>query len=269
MDNKSRTTLQEIWDQYFYVHLEAWIDNRIGHAMFLGACLPELAQNLTSRGISVMVVEEDVAKLEAFHKQTKKLDMNKRLSFDTRPYKDIKFESSSYNLVVAWDGMPQGLDITALFKKLRRELKAGAYAYIRTPIRSKDPLGVASIISKTAKTPIGPKLEQLRESVESLFWPRDNPTIEDITEQGGKLLKLEEILFSGQVLPRIASLSPKLAQTQVLWTGLERILTGLDRKTVNPKMSPMALIKASRTLDLGHVFLTGSRFDPRFSSSIH
>jgi hypothetical protein len=111
------------------------LDNRIGNALFIGADLPEAAIHLLKRGLFVTVVESDARRLAAFMAPVREQKFDKQVSVDQRPYESIEFLLSSYNVIISWRGVPDGMPLPLFFKKLRKELKAGALAYLHLPVR--------------------------------------------------------------------------------------------------------------------------------------
>jgi len=255
-------TLRTVSEQPLYDALLGWIDNRIGNVLFLGARFPDLAAQMLHRGISVMVVDPDAARVERFQAETRAaLGTSRRLGFDPRPYASIHFEGSSYNFALAWDGVPDGMDVSEFGKKMRRELKAGSNLYLRVPVRPAAPLGLAPRLTGPAAR-LRPAAERAEGMVGDLAWPRGAQNLAALREDLGRWLKVEEVVPAGPLLARLARLAPALADTSLPFPGLTGLMRKLDQRLRTERLAPEVLIRASKTLDMGRVFLTGSRFDP-------
>lgn len=251
--------------QSFRKKLFKRIDNRIGNSLFIGAALPELAAELVSRGIPVMLVESDTRLLEGFLQRCRELGVDKKVSVDPRPYPDIAFEASSYNVVLAWKGIPAGMPPAAFFKKVRRELKAGSRLFLRTRVRPARPEFVARVLPAS----IAQRLDGAEKALLATPLGRllDAPSLEELKRAGAGMLKFEKVEVSGPV-SRLAETLTGLASTP-LPEAIEGLLSRTD-ETLGQRLMPVdVLIEASKTLDMGKVFLTGSRFDPERGDLSH
>ncbi|MBM4371581.1 MAG: hypothetical protein FJ098_08000 [Deltaproteobacteria bacterium] len=261
-------TVRTLAERPLHEALRGWIDNRIGNVLFLGARFPDLAAEMLERGISVMVVDPDVRRMEVFQAATRAvLGTNRRLGFDPRPYASIQFEASSYNFVLAWEGLPAGLDVSAFGKKLRRELKAGSNLYLRVPVRPAIPLGLAGRIPGPLARlrPAAEALERLAGRV--LFPAGEALDLQALRTDLGRWLKIEEVVAGGPLLPRLTHLAPALADRTIPLPLAGVALERLDRRLRTERWTTEVLVRASKTLDMGRVFLTGSRFDPRLTGN--
>jgi hypothetical protein len=248
--------------------LRSWIDNRIGNVLFLGARFPDIAAEMLERGISVMVVDAEMSRVEAFQAEVgSAVESSRRLGFDLRPYESIQFEASSFNFILAWDGVPAGMDAAAFYKKARRELKAGSNLYLRVPVRPASPLGLAPRLAEGPATRLLPAVERVERLVGDVLYPRDGLAIEELREALGRWLKIEEVVPAGPLLGRLTRLTPGLAAAAIPVTGVSRVLGRLDQRLRSERWATEVLIRASKTLDMGKVFLTGSRFDPNLSGA--
>lgn len=145
--------------------LIARMDNRIGHALFIGADLPGVALHLLKKGLTITVVESDAARLDAFLDPLRAEKLDRSVSIDSRPYPSIEFLSSSYNVIVAWGGLPAEMDPSLFFKKTRRELKAGSTLYLKLnlePVLAALPEGIAAALS----LPEACRLEEVKETAD-------------------------------------------------------------------------------------------------------
>ncbi len=264
----SDDTLRSASERPLYRALVDWIDNRIGNVLFLGARFPELAAKMLERGISVMVVDPDPKRMERFQEETHAITgTNRRLGFDPRPYESIRFEGSSYNFVLAWEGIPEGLDVSAFVKKVRRELKAGSNLYLKIPICPSAPLGLAPRLSDGPAARLLPVAERAERVAGNLLFPRGAADIVSIREDLGRWLKVEEVVPAGPLLARLAHLASGLAEASLPLPALSRVLGHLDQRLSAERWATEVLIRASKTLDMGKIFLTGSRFDPNLIKS--
>ena len=160
MDRPSRVVREQAADA-----LIARMDNRIGHALFIGADLPEVALHLLKKGLTITVVESDAARLDAFLSPVRVEKLDRSVSIDSRPYPSIEFLSSSYNVIVAWGGLPADMDPSLFFKKTRRELKAGSTLYLKVnlePDLAALPDGIAAALS----LPGARRLEEVKETAD-------------------------------------------------------------------------------------------------------
>ena len=259
----SDDSLRAAAERPLYEALLGWIDNRIGNVLFLGAQFPTLAAEMLERGISVMVVDPDTKRMERFQEETRAISgTNRRLGFDPRPYESIRFEGSSYNFALAWDGIPDGLGVADFGKKVRRELKAGSNLYLRVPVRPSSPLGLAPRLVDGPGARLLPMVERAERVAGDLFFPRGAPNIDSLREDLGRSLKVEDVVPAGPVLARLAHLAPAIADSAVRLPALSKVLGHLDHRLRAERWTTEVLIRASKTLDMGKVFLTGSRFDP-------
>ena len=260
-------SLRAASERPLYDALISWIDNRIGNVLFLGARFPDLAAQMLERGISVMVVDPDAKRMERFQAATRALaGTSRRLGFDPRPYSAIRFEASSYNFVLGWDGLPDGMDASEFGKKIRRELKAGSNLYLRIPVRSAAPLGLAPRFSDGPATRLLPAIERVERAVGDLLFRGDAPDLVVLQDEIGRWLKVEEVVPAGPLLTRLARLAPGLADSDLPVPGLAKVLGRLDQRLRGQRWATEVLIRASKTLDMGTVFLTGSRFDPNLDT---
>jgi len=264
----SDDTLRAASEQPLYRALVNWIDNRIGNVLFLGARFPSLAAEMLERGISVMVVDPDIHRMESFQKETRALaGTNRRLGFDPRPYESIRFEASSYNFALAWEGIPDGMDVSSFGKKIRRELKAGSNLYLRVPVRPTSPLGLAQHFAAGPAARLLPAVERVERMASDALFPRGAVALAALQEDLGHWLKVEEVVSAGPLLARLNRLAPGLADAPLPLPGLARILGRLDQRLSGSRWTTDVLVRASKTLDMGKVFLTGSRFDPNLIKS--
>ena len=272
-----RSTLETLAGRPLEDALRGWIDNRIGNALFLGARFPDLAATLLERGISVMLVETDLDAVARFRDDVKARGDARRLNVDPRPYAGIQFEASSYNLVLAWDGLPAGLTLAEFGKKLRRELKAGSSLFLRIPIRPRLSARPGLLDREPLRRlrPLAGRLEPLTarvrpaairagQKLRALLSTEDATDLDVLRQDLSRFLKIEEEVFEGPILSRVARALPSVAARPVPGDGLATQLGALDRRLAGEAWSGRVLIRASKTLDMGHVFLTGSQFDPRY-----
>jgi len=258
-------TLRAAAERPLHDALLSWIDNRIGNVLFLGAHFPDLAAEMLGRGISVMVVDQDTRRMERFQEAIRvALGTNRRLGFDPRPYASIQFEASSFNFILAWDGIPDDLDCAAFGKKARRELKAGSNLYLRTAIRHAAPLGIASRLAEGPAARLLPLAERVERLAGQALYPGDAPDLRCLKEDMGHWLKVEEVVPAGPLLSRLARVAPAAADAVSL-PMFSAALGRLDHRLRDERWCTEVLIRASKTLEMGKVFLTGSRFDPSLS----
>lgn len=259
-------TLRGASEQPLYDALRGWIDNRIGNVLFLGAQFPELAAEMLERGISVMVVDADMERMERFQAETRTAaGSSRRLGFDPRPYEGIRFEASSFNFVLAWDGVPAGMDAPAFCKKVRRELKAGSNLYLRVPVRPAAPLGLAPRLAAGPAARLLPAAERVERLAGKLLYASDALDLDALRESLSRWLKIEEVVPGGPLLSRLSRLAPGLADAAVTTPLVSQLVGQLDQRLRTERWATEVLIRASKTLDMGKVFLTGSRFDPNLS----
>mgnify|MGYP006971704995 CR=1 FL=1 len=111
------------------------LDNRMGHALFVGAWLPEVALDLANKGLTITLVESRKEAIDRFLAVFSAHRMDNSVSVDSRPYSLIEFQGSSYNAMVFRDSIPEGMPPALFFKKVRRELKAGSNLYLNARLR--------------------------------------------------------------------------------------------------------------------------------------
>lgn len=219
--------------------LIARMDNRIGHALFIGADLPEVALHLLKKGLTITVVESDAARLDAFLDPLRAEKLDRSVSIDSRPYPSIEFLSSSYNVIVAWGGLPAEMEPPLFFKKVRRELKAGSTLYLKVnlePAVAALPDGVAAALS----LPDACKLDEVKEAAD-------------------RFLNLEEFVSLGVFTERLMLLPlalRKLLKTVPLPT-LE-VARFLDRRVdalaTGQSLAASGLLVMAKTKEFGKVF---------------
>ncbi len=236
----------------FRDRLDSWIDNRIGNALILGVALAEIAAELTSRGITVTVQEKDIQAYKKLHAYVTENGDGKLVSLEPREYGAVNFESSSFNLILAWDGLPPGISVQDFFKKAKRELKAGSMLYLRTEFKNK-PIGKHGKF--LGRLPYSTRLSQAADLIDNgltdLVYGKDKPELLELEESLQKYLKLEDEIFSSPLLEKLSAPIGQLGT--LLPTGAEATKRHLANEV---------LLRASKTLDMGRVFLKGSRFDP-------
>jgi hypothetical protein len=111
------------------------LDHHMGNALFLGAALPNVAMDLAGRGLFITVLDTDRSRLDRLLTMARERGLEQSFSVDMRPYASIEFLSSSFNVILAWEGIPSDMPPPLFFKKSRRELKAGNSVYLRvTPL---------------------------------------------------------------------------------------------------------------------------------------
>jgi len=125
------------------------LDSRMGNALFIGADLPEVALHVLRRGLFAIVNDSDSSRLEAFMSPIREARLDKQVSIESRPYSDVEFLASSFNSIVAWRGVPDDMPLPLFFKKIRRELKAGAALHLHVALRpARWAPSVASLLSR-------------------------------------------------------------------------------------------------------------------------
>ncbi len=123
----------ELLDARLRADLLASVDVGQGRAVVVGCGWPGLPLALAERGVFVSVVAAagpDVARLRD---QILAAGLGPRVRLDPRPYRDVAFEASSFDLVVAYDGIPSD-EAAAFFKKCRRDLRTGGQAVVRVNV---------------------------------------------------------------------------------------------------------------------------------------
>ena len=111
------------------------LDNRMGHALFVGVWLPEVALDLANKGLTITLVESQKEAIDRFLAVFSAHRMDNSVSVDSRPYSLIEFQGSSYNAMLFRDSVPEGMPPALFFKKVRRELKAGSNLYLNAKLR--------------------------------------------------------------------------------------------------------------------------------------
>ncbi len=219
--------------------LIARMDNRIGHALFIGADLPEVALHLLNKGLTITVVESDATRLDGFLDPLRAAKMDRNVSIDSRPYSGIEFLSSSYNVIVAWGGLPEEMEPARFFKKARRELKAGSTLYLKVNIE--------------------PAVASLPHGVAAALSLPDACKLDDVKEAADQFLNLEEFVSLGVFTERLMLLPlalRKLLKTVPLPT-LE-VARFLDRRveslTVGQALAASGLLVMAKTKEFGTVF---------------
>lgn len=111
------------------------LDSRRGAVLFVGAELPEVALHVLRLGVFVTVVESDATRVDAFMDPLKTASLDVGVTVDRRPYSEIEFLASSYNAIIAWNGIPPETPVELFFKKTRHDLKAGGALFLRLSLR--------------------------------------------------------------------------------------------------------------------------------------
>lgn len=219
--------------------LIARMDNRIGHALFIGADLPEVALHLLKKGLTITVVESDATRLDAFLDPLRAEKLDRSVSIDSRPYPSIEFLSSSYNVIVVWGGVPAEMDPSLFFKKVRRELKAGSTLYL--------------------KVNLSPPVERLPDSIAAALSLPEACHLEEVKEAADRFLNLEEFVSLGVFTERLMLLPlalRKLLKTVPLPT-LE-VARFLDRRVeslaAGQALAASGLLVMAKTKEFGKVF---------------
>jgi hypothetical protein len=232
------------------------IDHRMGHALFIGAYLPEVAVHLAKSGLTLTVVESDRVRLDPFLAVLKDAGLDKTVSVDPRPYAGIEFLTSSYNVIIAWDGIPQGMAPLLFFKKARRELKAGGGVWVRLSVVPRLSGQVPAYDKLKARVPARakPALDRAEQKTGSLLSLPTAHDLDTLKQLAATQLNLEETLplsILTERLDRVPGLSGLAARAAKVLTPLEGRL--LSSRAFVPLASSV-LLKFAKTREFGHVF---------------
>ncbi len=234
------------------------MDNRRGSLLCVGAHLPEVASHALKQGLFVTVVEGDVERMNRFLEPLKAAGQDQSVSWDRRPYHAIEFLSSSYNYVVAWDGIPDGFPDPALFfKKVRRELKAGGTLYLRTRVRHSPADAFPAFKGAFEKLPeaLRTRITQAAALLESRLLATDVPLVETVKLQAERFFNFESVEnLSVTRLPKDVRGPGRFLPPQLfaLFTRLDDLLS----QSPSGKLLPStALFTFAKTKEFGRVFM--------------
>ena len=123
--------MRETLDGALRDRLLAWGGGAGRKALLIGAGWTRLAVELVSRDMFVTVVDDSAERLSEVHRKVMAAGGANRLTITVGDYKDRSFESSAFNLTVAWDSLNRYTEHGPLLKKLTRELKTGGQLFLR------------------------------------------------------------------------------------------------------------------------------------------
>lgn len=259
----SKTPLDAALESWAIEQLLPKLNNRMGNVLFVRACLPEVAILLVNQGLFVTVVEHDAERLERFMAPIRAEKLDRKVSVDARAYDGIEYQASSYNVVLCWEGVPNGMEPALFFKKVRRELKAGSNLYIRMPLRpavelpervSKPVRKLAEKLPPRVSTQLGVLLAQM---TGRLSLP-DAVDMEQFQAASASFLKFERSIPLSILAERLRLL-PKDRQVMAhLPAGVLQALLRLDRRLLassrNANLASSSLLVFSKSLEFGKVF---------------
>jgi len=237
------------------------LDHRRGSVLFIGAHLPGIARAVIDQGMFVTVVESSPSRMEQFLAPLKPHGFDQKVSWDRRPYATVEFLSSSYNAIIAWESIPEGMDHSRFFKKVRMELKAGGVLYLRARVAPSVP--EVPLLAK-----LSPRLpEQLKESagrflarLQARLAPRqalDGPALEEVAD---RYLNLEENLPMAAFIDRLKDLPEGLvrvvAAAPAMVLDLAVAVDGrlLQAETAG-QVAAARLYRFAKTKEFGRIFM--------------
>ena len=236
------------------------LDNRMGNVLFIGARVPDIAAHLASRGLFVTVVESDPTRLQAFLEHMKSAGLEQSMSVDLRPYPSISFEGSSYNVVVAWEGTPDGMLPDEFFKKVRRELKAGSNLYLRTALRPALPSSQGLLRKVASRLPerVVSAGEGVSERILSMLIDPDAPDRSALVEAADRFLVVENIEVLSVLPPPVARLAGVASGLGHFAAGVPMVIDLLDARLVGlgavASLATSALLRCSKSREFGRIF---------------
>lgn len=235
------------------------LDHRMGSLLSIGASLPEVALHALKRGLFVTVVESDPARVAAYMEPLKEERVDKGVSVDSRPYEGIEFLSSSYNAIVAWDGIPRDMPPALFFKKIRRELKAGGVLYLHVAVAAWSPGGGAAGLRALAPPAVRGIADKALARVAASTSLPGACDLAALCKAADQYLNVGEVIPLGVFTERLMLLPDgvrkflKLAPLPTLEVAqfLDRRLLG-SRKAA--AVSSSVLVSFAKTKEFGHVF---------------
>jgi hypothetical protein len=207
-----------------------------GRVMTLGV-EPRVITSLLERAGHVSVVEPDDQVRQAIAAELgSKLDPT-RLTFHSKPYSEISFESNSFDLIVVFDEFNRYADASNIARKCGRELRISGKLFSRV-----------TLLPSNGKAGWG---------------DRNNPWALDLTalEEGMKGgLAIDEIhrvrIVSPTILDLITRLPPGMRKKVMkMMPTVKRVEARLDERARSAHTTVAVLI-GSKTLGLGKVFHT-------------
>lgn len=259
----AKTPLDTAMENWAVEQLLPKLNNRMGNVLFVRACLPEVAIRLVNQGLFVTVVEHDPERLERFMAPIRAEKLDRKVSVDARGYDGIEYQASSYNVVLCWEGVPNGMEPALFFKKVRRELKAGSNLYIRIPLRPVVALPERVLTPlRTLAAKLPPKLSQrldglLEQMTGKLALP-EAVSLAEFQEASAAFLKFEQSIPLSIVAERLRLLPKEQQVMQRMPAGVLQAVLNLDRKLLasarNAGLASSSLLVFSKSLEFGKVF---------------
>lgn len=237
------------------------LDHRMGNVLFVGAHLPEVALHVLKSNLFVTVVENDAARLEEFFKPLREAKLDRGVSVDQRKYETIDFVTSSYNVILVWEGIPDGMVPNLFFKKARRELKAGSMLYLRESMRPE--LAPESSLLGRLESKLPDHLKgtvgSLARQIESAAAPAGAKEMAELKEAAEQYLALEEIVPLSIFTERLAHLPPGVRKfLRIAPLPTLEVAKFLDSKLLSTKaghnLASSAILSFSKSLEFGKVF---------------
>lgn len=237
------------------------LDHRMGNVLFIGAHLPEVALHVLERNLFVTVVENDAQKLQAFFAPLREAKLDRGVSVDQRKYETIEFVTSSYNVILAWEGIPEGMTPALFFKKTRRELKAGSMLYLREYMRPA--VGLESELLRSVEAKLPARIKELTGSLaarlESALSSEGARTLEELKEAAEQFLALEEVTPLSVFTERLAYLPAGLRKLlRIAPLPTLEVAQFLDARlihsTLGRNLAASAILSFSKSLEFGRVF---------------
>jgi len=238
------------------------MDGRRGSLLLIGAHLPEVAIHVLKRGLIVTVNEPDPQRMEAFLEPLKAESVDKSVSWDRRPYSGVEFLSSSYNFIVAWEGLPTDMPSERFFKKARRELKAGGTLFVRAKVLP-DPLRDFDMVSKALEAmpdKAAAHLKRAAVGIRARLCPDGSLNSAEVITTADRFLNLEEVTPLSVVNERLDMLPGPLKQPlKMLPEGLFALLDNVDGRLASspagPRLATTVFFRFAKTKEFGRIFM--------------
>lgn len=238
------------------------MDGRRGSLLLIGAHLPEVAIHVLRRGLIVTVNEPDPRRMEAFLEPLKAESVDKSVSWDRRPYSGVEFLSSSYNFIVAWEGLPTDMPMELFFKKSRRELKAGGTLFVRARVFP-NPVKDVKLVSRALGAMPDKAADRLKSAAIGLrarICPDGSLDSAVVTAVADRFLNLEDITALSIVNERLDMLPELLRQPLdklpgILFSLLEKFDSTLSDSPAGSRLATTVLFRLAKTKEFGRIFM--------------
>lgn len=239
------------------------LDSRMGNVLFIGAGAPSVAHHVLKRGLFLTVLDSQAGAADALLAEARSEKLERNISVDMRPYENVEFQGSSYNAVIAWNGIPNGMAPALFFKKVRRELKAGASVFLLTTVTPRPVLPEKlqkawSAVEPRLPGPAVGLVEKGSKRLEQFLDQQGQPDAAALVEAASQFLKHEQTVPLAGPLSMLAALMPGFLKAGPLTNALAKACLKADDKVLTcetgASYSGHVLVKCSKSLEFGKVF---------------